>query len=270
MHTRAITSRRWPLASALSLALLGASQLPADTFVLSEGDRITGKTVQKGKRTFTVQTPYGRLSIPRAKIQKIVKDDGSEEIVNPGPGPGPPTAPPPPPRSRLIFVVLGKTFWQAWDPRESAGIDPSLRLEIRLDEETIASYLDAKLDPEDIPGALVNAFSFAPSEVVAEAGTGAEVLTPEVRPGRIVLKVEVPPGPGGPRKVRLAYQVNDGSSTDPVWRDLIEATATTELRTEGPTFFQVRQDRGRMEFSGFPRKRMKNLETFRVELSTEE
>lgn len=261
-----MTSHPWPLASALSLALLGASLLPADTFVLSEGDRITGKTIQKGKRTITVQTPYGRLSIPRAKIQKIVKDDGSEEIVNPGP----PTAPPPPPRSRLIFVVLGKTFWQAWDAKESAGIDASLRLEIRLDEETVASYLDAKLDPEDIPGALVNAFSFAPSEVVAEAGPGAEVLIPEVRPGRIVLKVEVPPGPGGPRQVRLAYQVNDGSSTDPVWRDLIEATATTELRTEGPTFFQVRQDRGRMEFSGFPRKRMKNLETFRVELSTEE
>ena len=264
-----MTSRRWPLASALSLTLLGASQLPADTFVLSEGDRITGKTVQKGKRTFTVQTPYGRLSIPRAKIQKIVKDDGSEEIVNPGPGPGPPTAPPPPPRSRLIFVVLGKTFWQAWDPRESAGIDPSLRLEIRLDEETIASYLDAKLDPEDIPGALVNAFSFAPSEVVAEAGTGAEGPPPR-RCDRVgsCSRSRCRQAPG-PRKVRLAYQVNDGSSTDPVWRDLIEATATTELRTEGPTFFQVRQDRGRMEFSGFP-KRMKNLETFRVELSTEE
>ncbi len=258
--------RWWRLAAALSLALQDASRLSADVFVLIEGDRITGKAIQKGKKTFTVQTAYGRLLIPRAKIQKIVKDDGNEEIVTPGV----PPPPPPPPRSRLIFVVLGKTFWQAWDPRESTAIDPSLRLEIRLDEDVVATYLDAKPDPEDIPGALVNAFSFAPAEVVAEAGTGAEVFTPEVRPGRIVLRVDVPVGAGGPRKLRLAYQVNDGSSTEPVWRDQIEATASTELRTEGPTFFQVRQDRGRMEFSGFPRKRMKNVETFRVELSPEE
>lgn len=242
--------------------MLAASRLSADVFVLIEGDRITGKAVQKGKKSVTVQTAYGRLLIPRARIQKIVRDDGSEEVANP--------EPPPTPRSRLIFVVLGKTFWQAWNPKDSAAVDPSLRLEIRLDEEIVATYLDAKPDPEDIPGALVNAFSFTPAEVVAEAGTGAAVLTPEVRPGRIVLKVDVPVGPAGPRKLRLAYQVNDGSSAEPAWRDLIEATAGAELRTEGPTFFQVRQDRGRMEFSGFPRKRMKNVETFHLELSPEE
>lgn len=255
-------SRRWQLAVALSLALLCASRLPADVFVLLEGDRITGKAVQKSKTSFTVQTAYGRLLIPRAKVLKIVKDDGSEEVVNPGP--------PHLPRNRLIFVVLGKTFWQAWDPKDSAAVDPSLRLEIRLDEEVVATYLDAKPDPEDIPGALVNAFSFMPAEVVTEAGAGAEVLTPEVRPGRIVLKVDVPVGPAGPRKLRLAYQLNDGSSAEPVWRDLVEAAAGAELKTGGPTFFQVRQDRGRMEFSGFPRKRMKNVATFHLELSPEE
>lgn len=260
MHRLAVRHRL--LAAALGLALAGASPLPADVFVLADGDRITGKAVQKGKRTLTVQTAYGRLLIPRAKVAKILKDDGSEELVA--------SSPAPPPRSRLIFVVLGKTFWQAWDPREAAAIDPSLRLEIRLDEEVVATYLDAKLDPDDIPGALVNAFSFAPSEVVAEAGTGGEVLSPEVRPGRIVLKVEVPVGPPGPRKLRLAYQMNDGSAAEPQWRDLVEAGTSIELRTEGPTFLQVRQDRGRMEFSGFPRKRMRSLESFHLELSLEE
>lgn len=266
MQKTAIACRPWRVAAAVSLCLLAGTPLPADTFVLFGGDRITGRAVQKGKKTFTVQTAYGRLLIPRAKIQKVVKDDGSEEVVSSGSNPSPPHTP----RNRLIFVVLGKTFWQAWDPKGSAAVDPSLRLEIRLDEEIVATYLDAKPDPEDIPGALVNAFSFTPTEVVAEAGAGAEVLSPEVRPGRIVLKVDLPLGPAGPRKLRWAYQVNDGSSAEPVWRDLIQATATTELRTEGPTFFQVRQDRGRMEFSGFPRKRMKNVETFHLELSPQE
>jgi hypothetical protein len=31
----------------------------------------------------------------------------------------------------------------------------------------------------------------------------------------------------------------------------------------------VRQDRGRMEFSGLTRKRMKNVETFHIELQPE-
>ncbi len=251
------------LGAVLGLALSGTARLSADVFVLADGDRITGKAIQRGKKTFTVQTAYGRLLIPRTKVLKVVKDDGSEEVVTPGSAPAPP-------RNRLILVVLGKTFWQAWDPKEGTAVDPSLRLEIRLDEEVVATYLDAKTDPDDIPGALVNAFSFAPSEVVAEAGSGGDVLSPEVRPGRIVLKVDVPVRPVGPRKLRLAYQVNDGSVAEPRWRDVIETSTTLELRTEGPTFLQVRQDRGRMEFSGFPRKRMKNVESFHIELSPEE
>jgi hypothetical protein len=42
-----------------------------------------------------------------------------------------------------------------------------------------------------------------------------------------------------------------------------------ELRAESPTLVRVNQERGRMEFSGFPRRRMKNVDTFALELNPE-
>ena len=66
-------------------------------------------------------------------------------------------------------------------------------------------YLDATTDPDEIPKALVNAFSFAPGDVAVKAAPGVEVAPPEVRAGRIVLKLDLPAaqrrGPQGP--VRL-------------------------------------------------------------------
>ena len=44
---------------------------------------------------------------------------------------------------------------------------------------------------------------------------------------------------------------------------------TLVLGAATPSFVQVRQDPGRMEFSGFPRKRMKRVETFRLDLIVE-
>ena len=79
--------RPWLLAIGLGVA---AALAAADVYVLRDGDRITGKTTFKGTKTFTVQTPYGRLSVPRTKVERILHDDGKEEVLNP-----PPPAPPP-------------------------------------------------------------------------------------------------------------------------------------------------------------------------------
>ena len=56
---------------------------------------ITGQVVAKGTRRVRVQTPYGLLVIPREKVDRIRKDDGTEEVLN---APAPP--PPLPPRGR--------------------------------------------------------------------------------------------------------------------------------------------------------------------------
>jgi len=257
----------WGLVAATAFSLV-APAARADVFILRGGDRITGKPVVEGKRSFKVQTPYGLLTIPRAKVDRIVRTDGSEVLVNPEPAPEAAAARGREARrARLILIITGKTFWYAWDPKTSPAPDPTLRLEVSLDEEVVATYVDAKTDP-DIKGAVVNAFSFAAEDVAVAAGQRVLVLPPEPRPGRIALKIDVSLV-AAPRRLRLAYQASEGPAEDKAWRDLATGSVDVELRAEAPTFVRVDQDRGRMEFSGFPRRRMKYVETFRIALSPE-
>jgi hypothetical protein len=252
------------LAGTLVAGLCGLAR--ADVYVLVDGDRITGKTLLKASKSYRVQTVYGRLVIPRSKVERIVHEDGSEEKVNA------PEAPPPPPTPplRLVLVITGKSFWYAWDPPKGTGVDPSLRLELRLDEETIASYLDAKTDPQDLPAAkAINTFSFAPEDVALTAASGAALTNPETRPGRVVLKIDLPLDLAGHHRLRVAYQVNDKTGEEPAWRDVAATTAEVELAESTPAFLQVRQDAGRMTFSGFTHRSMKNVETFKLDARVE-
>jgi hypothetical protein len=77
--------------------------------------------------------------------------------------------------------------------------------------------------------------------------------------------MDLPLARAGDRKVRVAYQGNTGTAAEPQWRDLAEGSLTVALTTAAPTFIQLRQEPGRMEFSGFPRKRMKRVETFVID-----
>jgi hypothetical protein len=259
----------WAVVVAFLIVPLASAH--ADVFVLLTGDRISGKPVLNGKRAITVQTPFGRLVIPRSRIERIIRADGTEETVNQrlivAAATPAPAASRPVPRPRLVLVIQGQTFFQAWDGKTAAKVDPSLRLELRLDEEPIASWVDAKTDPE-IKGVLLNTFSFAPEDVAAFAGRGVELAAPEVQPGRAVLKIGLAPQTAR-RKLRLAYQVNDADAEHPAWRDRAEAATEVDLRPESPTIVQVRQNRGKMEFSGFLRRRMKNVETFQIDLHPE-
>ncbi len=259
MRTRAAL-----VAAALALAL--ATGARAEVVTLRDGDRITGKIASETARTLRLQTSYGLLRIPKSRIATIVRADGTEEVVNAPEAKAPVLVPAPEAKARLVLAITGTTFWQAWDPRD-APADPALRLEVRLDEEVVATYTDSRQDPKEIPGAVVNAFSFAADDVHVSATPPVEAAVPEVAPGRIVLRLDVPPRGGGERRLRLAYQANTGSAEEPAWRDVVESSATLSLRTESPALVQVRQDRGRMEYSGFPRRRMKNVDTFRVEVA---
>jgi hypothetical protein len=235
----------------------------ADALLMRNGDRISGRIVGETSRSIRIETPYGRLVVPRRIIEKIEREGKAVELLN-APAPEPPPPPPPARGVRLVLVVLGKTFWQAWDPKDPPA-DPTLRFEVRVDEESAVFYLDGKDDPDEIPRAIVNAFSFAAGDVEVKAAPGVEVSPPEVRAGRIVLKLDLPAALAGERKVRLAYQANTSTAAEPVWRDVTEGSLTLTLSAATPSFVQVRQDPGRMEFSGFPRRRMKRVETFRLD-----
>jgi len=243
--------------------LLGlCSPAGADVVVLLNGDRVTGRIQGSSTRRFRLQTPYGLLVIPRERVERVRRDDGREEVVNAPPPPPKPAAPPPPPPIRLGLSIRGDTFWQAWDPK-SAPADPTLRLEVRLDHVTIASYTDANLDPEDLPKAVVNSFVFSPERLLMRAAGRVTLAPPSVTREEIHLGIALPPDLAGARQLRIAYEVNDGTAEEPQWRDVVSAEQTVSLTPGQPAEVRLVQARGTMEFS---RKKMRNVETFTATL----
>ena len=244
--------------------LLCAPLLHADVVVLVNGDRVTGRVVSKTTRRVRLQTPYGVLVIPADKVERIRRDDGSEELPSARPAP-PPTLPPPPPPATLVVVVGGDSFWQAWDPK-AALEDPSLRLEVRLDDRVVASYTDVNLDPEDLPKAVVNSFVFSPERLFVSGAEGVTVAPPELAAGQIRLPIGFPAELAGRRRLRLAYQVNDAGSAAPQWRDVVLALGEVVLAPGKAASVRIRQERGTMDYV---RRRMRNIETFRATVEPE-
>ncbi len=247
------------LALVLGATLAAAPAPPPDVFTLESGDRISGRTVVKGRRTFTVQTPWGRLVIPRSEVTRVTWSDGREEVFVPVATPSP--EPTPEPTLSLVVAIGGRSFWQAWDPRRTPAPDPTLRLALWLDEEPLATYTDTRSDPEDLPGALVNTFDFTAPAVTVSASPPAAAEPPEVRPGRITLRLRLPAARAGEHRLRLAYQLNDGTAEAPAWRDAADASLTVQLKPEAPAVAELQQDPGRMEYS---RRRMRYVESFRL------
>jgi hypothetical protein len=250
-------------AGILMLLLALATPTKDDLYVLTNGDRISGKTLSKTKVAMVVQTAYGRLTLPRTKIERIVWSDGHEEIVN-----VPPVPPPPPePSLHLALTISGQAFWQAWSHSpKGKELDPTLRLDVRLDDEPIATYVDSHLDPGDLPGPIVNSFSFSPGEVSVKAVEGVVAEAPETQPGRSVLKLKLNSSRAGKKRLVLAYQVNEGTPAEPTWHDLVAGDIEVDLEKGSPTEVLVQQERGRMDYSGLLHKKMRNIETFRVDV----
>ena len=244
-----------PLVLLLLTLLLAAPGLADDLVVFLNGDRLSGDIVAKGTRRIRLRTPYGRLEIPRTEIERLVWEDGREEIVS-----APVASAPPKTTVDLALVITGNTFWQAWDPK-TAPADPSLRLVVLLDEDELVTYTDVNLDPDDLPGAVVNSFVFAPERLLAAPATGVKVRPPEPGKGGIRLALELPAQLGGQRQLVLAYQVNDAASSDPEWRNLVEARARVDLSPERPVRVMLEQDRGQMEYT---ERSMHYVDTFRA------
>lgn len=248
------------LARALLLVALAASA--DDQVTLLNGDRISGRIVSKGRRTLRLQTPHGVLVIGLDKIDHLRRADGTEEALAAPPKPAP-TPVPAPPTVKLVLAISGKTFWQAWDAPATPA-DPTLRLELRVDDLTMAVWSDPKVDEGEIAKAVVNSFSFTPDALRTSGVPGIKALPPQVQRGRIQLALELPLALAGNRKLRLAYQANAGTAAAPEWRDLVLLEAPVTLSAEAPNTFRIEQERGHMEYS---KKRMKGVETFALALT---
>lgn len=256
------------LATAIVFAL-SAGLAAADVVVLLNGDRITGKVTGSITRRVRLQTPYGVLVIPIENVDRIRRDDGSEQVLHAQPPRA--TPPPPPPVATLQLVLSGASFWYAWDPK-AAPADPSLRLELRLDDRVLASYTDVNLDPEDLAKAVVNSFVFSPERLFVSGGEGVSVSPPTLAAGEIRLELRVPEALAGERRLRLAYQLNDAGSSAPRWRDVVVAGAQVKLVTGAAQRIRVLQDRGTMDYGRKGLRgpgQMRGVETFRATLQLE-
>jgi len=253
------------LAIAVSLAL-GTAIAAADVVVLVNGDRITGRVTGAVTRRVRLQTPYGALVIPVENVDRIQRDDGSEQVLHAQPPRA--TPPPPPPGATLQLVLSGASFWYAWDPK-GAPADPSLRLELRLDDGVLASYTDVNLDPEDLPKAVVNSFVFSPERLFVSGAEGVSVQPPALSAGEIRLEIRVPRALAGERRLRLAYQLNDATSAAPRWRDVVVTGAQISLIPGATARVRVVQDRGTMDYGRKGLRgpgQMRGVETFRATL----
>jgi hypothetical protein len=240
----------------LLLAVLLASPSRAqDVIVFLNGDRLSGKIMATGTKRIKLRTPYGQLEVPRTEIERLLWEDGREEVITP------PVEPPPPKTtSDLVLFIQGSTFWQAWDPATPPG-DPSLRLVVRLDGGEVASWTDVHLDPEDLPSAIVNSFVFDPERLFPERAAGVEAAPPEPGSRGIRLALVVPAELAGDHWLQVAYQVNDASASRPEWLDVVEGGTRVDLSPESPVHVKVEQDRGLMEYR---ERGMQNVDTFRI------
>jgi hypothetical protein len=260
-------------APAVLIALaLAAASASGDVVVLQNGDRVTGRVVGSIARRVRVETPYGVLVIPVDKVERIHRDDGREEVlVNPKAAPAAPKPTPTPAQPTLVLVLTGATFWQAWDPK-AAPEDPSLRLEVRLDDETVATYTDVNLDPEDLPKAVVNSFVFSPERLFVSGASGVTVAAPSLASSEIRLGIQLPASLAGERRLRIAYQLNDAGSAAPHWRDVVTAGTTVNLVAGASVRARVAQDRGTMEYTRRQLRgvgQMRGVETFHATIEIE-
>jgi hypothetical protein len=256
------------LLAACLAVVIGAVAAAADVVVLTNGDRITGQVTGSVTRRVRLRTPYGVLAIPVDKVERIRHDDGTEQVLHPAPTPTPTPAPA---GVTLLLVVSGDSFWHAWDPK-SAPLDPSLRMELRLDEKLLATYTDVNLDPEDLPKAVVNSFVFSPQRLFVSGGQGIGVAPPSLAESEIRLEIRAPAALAGDRRLRLAYQLNDAGSAAPRWRDVVVAGASVTLAVDHSVRVKVLQDRGTMEYARQGLRgpsAMRGVETFRATLEVE-
>jgi hypothetical protein len=257
------TSHRWRLATLVALILVGSAR--GDVFFLDDGDRITGKLLSEGKRSFRIQTAYGRLVVPRAHILRFVRDDGTEVAPNPTPTPVP--TPTPNPLCTVQLELSGSVFWYAWSPSQGEEVDPTLRFRLLLDGSPLATFTDAVPDPGAVDAPIVNRFSF--SDVSLEPAPEVRLSAPELASGRVRLRLELPAEKAGPYRLQVAYQKNDGTVAEPAFTDLLFTDIEVALQPGQVAAVALLQDRGRMEYSGLFRKRLKNVDTFRLELRSE-
>jgi hypothetical protein len=253
----------------------------AEVIYLKNGDVLHGTVVGATSLRVTFQTPYGKLNIPKKDIQRIEYEDeegGPTTTKKPAPPSKAPVAkakpdlrPTQPSRPVVSLEIRGRAFWYAFQSPPDNPADLSIRLRIFLGEDEAAMLLDSKPDTYD-RNTYYNSFTFSPSDSqVVKTGEGYDCEVKEAEDGRVVLTLQLPEeGSEGRIRVHMLYQINQGDRALPRWIDAVSRSFSTQVRAGQESYVVIEQDSSGLEYSGFFRKTMKNVESFQLDVSSSE
>ena len=255
---------------------------PAEVVYLNNGDVLHGELVAANNTVITLETPYGKLVIPKLDIQRI-DYEGASRNVHPSAVPAEPVA-----RDRRVISLQlsGRSFWYAFESGSDNATDTRIRLRVYVGNAHACTFDDEK--PDTVDGTtLYNSFTFSPTDALlietrdgfrcsvleaepSEPSVDGEPSEPSVD-GEVSLRIDLPPSASSPRQlIRMLYEVNDGDRSFERWVDVVSRSFSVEVGAGRDAVVRVHQDASALEYKGFFKKSMRNLELFQLSvLSTE-
>ena len=273
------TSGRFGLFLAASLA---AASGAAEVVYLNNGDAIHGTLVAANNTQVTLKTPYGELVIPKKDIARIDYDDSLAPSEPGGPGGASPSSGPAgvsdpavprttSERATVTLQIRGRSFWYAFDSPPELSVDPSLRLRVYVGSNRACTFVDEK--PDTVDGVtLYNSFTFSPTDSrLLESVEGYDCSVEKAQDGAVVLRLTLPrSASSGVQSVRLLYEVNEGDKSSPRWLDAVARSFSIQVAPGKEAVAVLEQNADALEYTGFFKKKMKNVELFQMSLLSTE
>jgi hypothetical protein len=263
------------------LLFLAASVAAAPAFPevvhLNNGDAIHGTLVAANNNQVTLKTPYGELVIPKKDIARIDYDDSGAPAASGGPGAAPKEAAPADVpkksagRAAITLQIRGRSFWYAFDSPPGLSADPSLRLRVYIENDRACTFVDEK--PDTVDGVtLYNSFTFSPTDSrLLESLEGFDCKVEKAPDGAVVLRLLLPPNAtAGVESVRLLYEVNEGTRESPRFVDAVARAFSLQVEPGKEALAVLEQNADALEYTGFFKKKMKNVELFKMSLVSTE
>jgi hypothetical protein len=268
----------------VSLFCLATWAAPAlvlgEVVYLNNGDVIHGTLVAANNTEVTLKTPFGQLVIPKEQIESIDyqgTDESRPEAKDAGKNSDAPDRKPrvaPGGRASIVLSITGRSFWYAFESPPDRPADTSIRLRLYVGSARACTFVDDKPDTSD-GNTLYNSFTFSPTDSkLLESLEGYDCGVEKAENGAVVLRVVLPPevsqGVNGRVTVRMLYEVNEGDRSFPRWVDAVSRTFSLEVAPGKEAVAKLEQNASALEYSGFFKKQMKNLELFQLSLLSTE
>ncbi len=245
----------------------------AEVVYLNNGDVIHGELVAANNTRVTLKTDYGELQIPKDQIQRIDyqgSDDAAAEDV--------PKAKAPPARPRtagdqaaISLNITGRSFWYAFESPDDSPVDTRIRLRLYIGSARACTFIDEK--PDTVDGVtLYNSFTFSPTDSrLVETLEGYQCSVQKAEDGEVGMAVQLPADVSSGRQlVRMLYEINEGDRSLPRWTDIVSRSFSVEVAAGSETVVILEQNSAALDYSGFFKKTMKNLDQFQLNVLSSE